>query len=45
VLELYHTRRLTKDGKSLPISLTASALLNESGQVYAIFTTERETKG
>jgi len=44
VLEPYHTRRLTKEAKILPISLTASALLNESGQVYAVFTTERESK-
>jgi hypothetical protein len=27
------------------ISLTATALLNESGQAYAVFTTEREAKG
>jgi len=45
VLEPYHTERLTKDGTVVPITLTATALLNESGQVYAVFTTERETKG
>jgi PAS domain S-box-containing protein len=45
VLEPYRTKRLTKDGKVVAISLIASALLNESGQVYAVFTTERETKG
>jgi len=45
VLEPYHTQRLTKDRKILAISLTATALLNESGQVYAVFTTEREAKG
>jgi two-component system, chemotaxis family, CheB/CheR fusion protein len=44
-LEPYHTQRLTKGGKILAISLTATALLNESGQVYAVFTTEREAKG
>ena len=45
VLEPYHTERLTKDAKVVAISLIATALLNESGQVYAVFTTERETKG
>jgi two-component system CheB/CheR fusion protein len=37
----YPTRRLTKDGRVLDVSLTATALLNEAGQVYAIATTER----
>jgi two-component system CheB/CheR fusion protein len=45
VLEPYRTQRLTKDGKSLSISLIATALLDETGQVYAVFTTEREDKG
>ncbi|HEY0464500.1 MAG TPA: PAS domain-containing protein, partial [Polyangiaceae bacterium] len=45
VLEPYHAQRLTKDAQIIAISLTASALLNESGQVYAVFTTEREAKG
>nr|WP_319563297.1 chemotaxis protein CheB [uncultured Rhodoferax sp.] len=38
----FQTQRLTKDGRVLDISLTATALLNEQGQVYAIATTERE---
>jgi two-component system CheB/CheR fusion protein len=37
----YKTQRLTKDGKVLEVSLTATALLDEFGQVYAIATTER----
>lgn len=37
----YQTQRLTKDGRVLNISLTATALLDEQGQVYAIATTER----
>jgi len=45
VLEPYQTLRVTKDAKIVAISLTATALLNESGQVYAVFTTEREAKG
>jgi two-component system, chemotaxis family, CheB/CheR fusion protein len=45
VLEPYRTQRLTKAGSIVAISLTATALLNESGRVYAVFTTEREAKG
>ena len=44
VIQPYNTRRLTKDGKLVAISLTATALLNEAGRVYAVFTTEREAK-
>ena len=42
VLQPFLTKRLTKDGRTLDVWLTASALVNESGQVYAIATTERE---
>jgi len=42
VLEPYRTQRLTKGGRILEVWLTATALLNEAGQVYAIATTERE---
>src|SRR6478736_1659446 len=45
VLEPYRTERLTKDGTVTAISLIATALLNEFGQVYAVSTIERETKG
>ena len=45
VLEPYRTERLTKDGTVTAISLIATALLNESGQVYAVSTIEREAKG
>ena len=41
VLEPYRTRRLTKAGGVLEVSMTATALLDEAGQVYAIATTER----
>ncbi len=35
------TQRLAKDGRLLEIWLTASILVNEAGQLYAIATTER----
>ena len=44
ILEPYLTQRLAKDGSDKAVSLTATALLNESGNVYAIATTERLKK-
>jgi two-component system CheB/CheR fusion protein len=41
VLEPYRTKRLTKNGDVLEIWMTATALLNEAGTMYAIATTER----
>ena len=41
ILEPYRTQRITKDGLIVEVWLTATALLNESGQMYAIATTER----
>jgi two-component system CheB/CheR fusion protein len=40
-VEPYRTQRITKDGSTVEVWLTATALLNEAGQVYAIATTER----
>jgi two-component system CheB/CheR fusion protein len=37
----FQTQRLTKDGRTLNVTLTATALLNNAGQVDAIATTER----
>ncbi len=37
------TERLTKDGKSVGVWMTATVLLNEDGQPYAIATTERRS--
>ena len=37
----YQTRRLARDGKVMEVSVTASALVNEAGQTYAIATSER----
>jgi two-component system CheB/CheR fusion protein len=41
VLEPYRTQRITRDGTTVEVWLTATALVNETGQVYAIATTER----
>jgi two-component system CheB/CheR fusion protein len=40
----YHTQRLTKKGQTLDVWLTATALVNEAGEVFAITTTEQEIK-
>lgn len=40
-LESFPTQRLAKDGSMLEVWLTSTALVNESGQMYAIATTER----
>ncbi len=37
----YSTQRLTRTGATLPVQITATALINEAGQVHAIATTER----
>ena len=42
VLEPYRTRRLTKDNRIVDIFLTATALVNKAGEVYAVATTERQ---
>jgi two-component system CheB/CheR fusion protein len=41
ILQPYLTRRLTKDGTSVEVSIISTALVNETGQLYAIATTER----
>ncbi len=42
ILQPYHMERIAKDGRVVRVSLTATALVNESGAVYAVATTERE---
>ncbi|MDD5037208.1 MAG: chemotaxis protein CheB [Methylococcaceae bacterium] len=42
LLSPYATQRIAKDGSLVPIWLSATALVNEVGEVYAIATTERE---
>jgi two-component system CheB/CheR fusion protein len=41
-IEPFQTQRLSKDGGVLDVWLTASALINEAGELYAISTTERK---
>ena len=41
ILELYLTKRITKEGKILDVSIISTALINETGQMYAVATTER----
>jgi two-component system CheB/CheR fusion protein len=40
-LQPYRTRRITRDGTVVEVWVTASALVNETGRIYAIATTER----
>ncbi len=41
VLEPYRTRRIAKNGAVMEVSMTCTALVNETGLMYAIATTER----
>ena len=41
MMEPYRTQRIAKDGTVVEVWLTATALVNEAGQKYAIATTER----
>jgi two-component system CheB/CheR fusion protein len=41
VLEPYLTERITQSGVVVHVSIIATALLREDGQVYAVATTER----
>jgi two-component system CheB/CheR fusion protein len=41
ILAPYYSQRLTADGAVLEVSIIATALLDESGRMYAIATTER----
>ena len=40
-IEPYQSQRLAKDGAILDVSIAATALLDETGKLYAIATTER----
>ena len=44
VLAPYATQRIAKDGRIVNVWVSVSALLNETGEVYAIATTERERR-
>jgi len=41
VLKSYRTKRVTKDNRIVEVLLTASAVKDEAGKIYAITTTER----
>ncbi len=41
ILEPYRTQRITNHGAVMEVWMTATALVNEAGQMYAIATTER----
>jgi two-component system CheB/CheR fusion protein len=45
ILEPFRTWRLTKAGVPLEVWMTATALVNETGQMYAVATTERAYVG
>lgn len=42
VLEPYRTQRIAKNGDVVEVSVTATALVDKEGRIYAIATTERE---
>jgi two-component system CheB/CheR fusion protein len=42
VLEPHRTQRIAKGGRVVEAWITATALVNDAGQVYAVATTERE---
>jgi len=42
VLEPYRTQRIAKNGGVVEVSVTATALVDKDGRIYAIATTERE---
>jgi two-component system CheB/CheR fusion protein len=44
VLEPYRLQRIAKGGRIVEVWLTATALGNETGDAYAIATTEREIR-
>ena len=41
IIKPYRTQRIAKNGAVLEVWITATALMNESGQMYAVATTER----
>ena len=45
ILEAYPTQRIAKNGAVMEVSIVSTAMVNESGQMYAIATTERTVLG
>jgi two-component system, chemotaxis family, CheB/CheR fusion protein len=44
VLKPYRAQRVTKDGRMVEMLMTATAVTNEAGEIYAITTTAREIR-
>jgi two-component system CheB/CheR fusion protein len=44
ILAPYRAQRITKDGAVREVWITATALVNQAGQIYAIATTERASE-
>ena len=44
-IEPYCTQRLTRQGAVVDVSIVSSALIDETGKIYAIATTERLING
>ena len=45
ILEPYCTRRITKQGAVVEVSIISTALVDETGKMYAVATTERADEG
>ena len=45
VVEPCRSQRLTKDGRTLTVMITATALVTDAGDTYGIATTERAVDG
>jgi len=45
ILKPYRAQRVTKDGRIVEVTLTATALANDANEIYAIATTERVAPG
>jgi two-component system CheB/CheR fusion protein len=45
VLKAHPTKRLNKAGETMNVSIISTALMNETGQIYAVSTTERVIRG
>ena len=45
ILEPYRTERITKQGAVVKASIISTALLDETGTMYAVATTERVEEG
>ncbi len=44
ILESYRTKRICKDSTVIPVRIISTALVDETGKMYAIATTERKDK-